>query len=97
MSHLTGGAFVENLPRVLPDGVGVQLDRAAWEVPPIFRVIQARGKVREPEMYRVFNMGIGYVVIVAPDQVAPARAALPELVEIGEITAWDGTEPRVHL
>jgi len=97
MSHLTGGAYVENIPRVLPEGVGVVIDRSAWEVPPIFRLIQARGNVPELEMYRIFNMGMGMVLMVEPDDVDRACAALPELVVIGEAVAWDGHDQRVRL
>ncbi len=59
MAHITGGGFVDNIPRVLPPDVGVEIDRAAWAVPPLFRLIQDKGGVSETEMFRVFNMGIG--------------------------------------
>ncbi len=65
MAHITGGGFPDNIPRVLPKTVNVEIDRNAWEVPTIFRFIQNQGKVDRDEMYRVFNMGIGFVVIVA--------------------------------
>ncbi len=69
MAHITGGGFVDNIPRVLPDGVGVRIDLGAWEVPPLFRLIQRAGGVSDAEMFRVFNMGIGFVLIAAPEQV----------------------------
>jgi phosphoribosylformylglycinamidine cyclo-ligase len=99
MAHITGGGFPDNLPRVLPDSVGVTLDRAAWTVPPIFRLIQQRGQVSDDEMYRVFNMGIGMVVIVAPEDVdaAVADIRLPQAVVIGETFAWDGAGARTRL
>jgi phosphoribosylamine--glycine ligase / phosphoribosylformylglycinamidine cyclo-ligase len=97
MAHITGGGFVDNIPRVLPDGVAVQIDRAAWEVPAIFRLIQARGAIAEIEMYRVFNMGIGLVLILAPEETEQALSQLPEALVIGHTTAWDGREPRVQL
>jgi len=98
MAHITGGSFFENLPRVVPDNVGVRLDRAAWEVPPIFRLIQRLGHVDEREMYRVFNMGLGLVFILAPEQVDVAIRALDgEPTVIGEVVAWDGTGERVQL
>ena len=97
MSHITGGAYIENLPRVLPDGVGARIDRSAWKVPPLFRLIQQRGDVSEMEMYRTYNMGIGLVLILAQDDVDRALSALPELAVIGEIVAWDNTGPRVQL
>ncbi len=98
MAHITGGGFFDNLPRVLPSGVSVRLDRAAWEVPPIFRLIQRMGRVDEREMYRVFNMGVGLVLILAPEQVDTAIRALDgEPVVIGEVVAWDGVGERVQL
>jgi phosphoribosylamine--glycine ligase/phosphoribosylformylglycinamidine cyclo-ligase len=97
MAHITGGGFPDNLPRVLPDGVGVTLDRAAWTVPPIFRLIQQRGQVSDDEMYRVFNMGIGMVVIIAPEDVDAALAAVPEALVIGATTAWEGVGERTQL
>ncbi|MDI7274719.1 MAG: phosphoribosylformylglycinamidine cyclo-ligase [Anaerolineae bacterium] len=72
MAHITGGGFDDNLPRVLPTGVGVHLDPASWPVPPLFRLIQEKGRVQEAEMYRVFNMGIGLVAFVAPADVGAA-------------------------
>ena len=68
MAHLTGGGFVDNIPRVLPVGVGVRIDTHAWAVSPLFRLIQNAGGVSDSEMFRVFNMGIGFVLIVAPEQ-----------------------------
>jgi phosphoribosylformylglycinamidine cyclo-ligase len=98
MAHITGGGFFDNLPRVIPDNVGVQLDRAAWEVPPIFRLIQRMGHVDEREMYRVFNMGLGMVLILAvPEVDAAIRALDGEPVVIGEVVAWDGVGEQVQL
>ena len=97
MAHITGGGFTDNIPRVLPTGVGVRIDRAAWQVPAIFRLIQERGHVDEVEMYCVFNMGIGMVLLVSPEQVEPALGALQEAVIIGQANAWDGNTPRVRL
>ncbi|MCJ7549590.1 MAG: AIR synthase-related protein, partial [Anaerolineae bacterium] len=97
MSHITGGAYVENLPRVLPDGIGARIDRSAWEVPAIFRLIEKLGKVDALEMYRVYNMGMGLVAVVAPDDVDTTLAALPEAVVIGGTTTWDGSGPRIIL
>ncbi|ATW23394.1 phosphoribosylformylglycinamidine cyclo-ligase [Candidatus Formimonas warabiya] len=64
MAHITGGGLVENLPRVFPDGVQGEIDLTTWEVPAIFKLIQKLGHVEEQEMYRVFNMGVGYCLIV---------------------------------
>ena len=69
IAHITGGGLTDNLPRILPRGVHAEIDRSAWKVPHVFRVLAERGKVDEEEMFRVFNMGIGLVLIVrAADQ-----------------------------
>ncbi|MCU0521816.1 MAG: phosphoribosylformylglycinamidine cyclo-ligase [Anaerolineae bacterium] len=97
MAHLTGGAFIQNIPRALPDGVGVRIDKAAWEVPPLFRLIQREGNVAESEMYRAYNMGIGMVLVVPAAEVDRALTALPELIVIGETIPHNGTGLRVQL
>lgn len=98
MAHITGGGFVGNLPRVIPPGVGIEIDRTAWDVPTIFRLIQERGQVAEMEMYQVFNMGIGMVLIVDEDDVGAALEALPEeVVVIGEAVPWTGEGAQVRL
>ena len=97
MAHITGGGFQDNIPRVLPDGVGVRLRRDAWEVPPIFRVIQRQGNVDEDEMYRVFNMGIGLVLVLAADQADQALEALPQARLIGEVVPTADKDAPVQL
>jgi phosphoribosylformylglycinamidine cyclo-ligase len=67
MAHITGGGFYDNIPRVLPEGVDVVLRSGSWPVPPVFEVIEREGGVSFEEMHRVFNMGIGMVVIIAPE------------------------------
>ena len=64
MAHITGGGLVDNVPRILPEGTVAAIDRTTWGVPPLFRFVENVGKVDSDEMYRVFNMGIGYVVMV---------------------------------
>ncbi|MEI6647028.1 MAG: phosphoribosylformylglycinamidine cyclo-ligase [bacterium] len=66
MAHITGGGFIDNIPRVLPDKCNAMVDRASWTPPMVFNFIERQGKVDRDEMYRVFNMGIGYIVIVRP-------------------------------
>jgi len=66
MAHITGGGLPGNLPRVLPEGLTVRIKRNSWPVPPIFQLIAAKGPVDDIEMLRVFNMGVGFVMIVAP-------------------------------
>ncbi len=81
MSHITGGGLPGNLPRVLPDGLTVRIKRDSWAVPPIFKLIAAKGPVDPIEMMRVFNMGIGFVMIVSPHF---ARAIMNRLRRMGE-------------
>lgn len=66
MVHITGGGFYDNIPRILRPGIGVEVQRSSWTVPPLFRFIQQKGGVETDEMYRVFNMGIGYILFVRP-------------------------------
>jgi phosphoribosylformylglycinamidine cyclo-ligase/phosphoribosylamine--glycine ligase/phosphoribosylformylglycinamidine cyclo-ligase len=95
LAHLTGGGFIDNLPRVMPEGLGVDIDPQGWPVPPVFTFLQAQGAVDPVEMYRVFNMGIGLVLIVAADRVAEAQAALPiDSYCIGCVT---DRHPGVHI
>lgn len=69
VAHITGGGFIENVPRMLPDGLAAHIDLDAWHVPPIFDVIEKAGDVDHMEMYNIFNMGIGMVVAVPADRV----------------------------
>ena len=66
IAHITGGGLHENLERILPAGVGVTIDRGSWPVPPVFTWLQQLGDVDDEEMYRVFNMGVGLVLVVSP-------------------------------
>ncbi|MBI5878898.1 MAG: phosphoribosylformylglycinamidine cyclo-ligase [Chloroflexi bacterium] len=88
LAHLTGGGFIENIPRVLPDGVQARVRAGSWPVPPLFQVIQSRGEIDRAEMFRVFNMGIGMVVVVAREDVAAFRSQInEETYIIGELAA----------
>jgi phosphoribosylformylglycinamidine cyclo-ligase len=78
LAHLTGGGFIENIPRVLPDHLDAQINLDSWPILPIFQLIQQEGKIDPQEMYRVFNLGIGMIAIVAPEDVAAVQAAIPE-------------------
>ncbi len=69
IAHITGGGITENLPRVLPGGVRARINRKAWTVPPVFEALSRLGQVDREEMYRVFNMGIGMILVVPPDAV----------------------------
>jgi len=90
MAHITGGGLVDNVPRVLPQGVAAQFHLRAWTVPPIFRLIQQRGNIARDEMFHVFNMGVGMVVICSPDNVDQLTQALPEANVIGEVVKQTG-------
>ena len=94
MAHVTGGGLTENLPRVLPEGLEARVRPAAWTVPPIFRIVQAAADIDEAEMRRTFNMGVGFVLAVRPDESAAAARALSaageRVIELGEV----GTGPR---
>ncbi len=76
MAHITGGGLVDNVPRMLPGGLDAAIDRGAWKVPALFRVLQEQGAVGPEEMYRVFNMGIGYVLALRPRDASRALDAL---------------------
>jgi phosphoribosylformylglycinamidine cyclo-ligase len=85
LAHITGGSFYKNIPRVLPEALGVRLDSRAWTVPPLFRIIQKAGNVDENEMYHVFNMGIGMAVICPRTGVDTLLKKLPGARIIGEV------------
>lgn len=90
MSHITGGGFYENVPRMLKEGMGVRIDTKAFPRPKIFDFIQQKGKIDNQEMYNVFNMGIGFVMAVDPKDVQKVQDALQAIGEtsyvIGEVT-----------
>ncbi|MHB0966515.1 MAG: phosphoribosylformylglycinamidine cyclo-ligase, partial [Bellilinea sp.] len=78
LAHLTGGGFIENIPRVLTQDLGACIHRGSWPVPPLFQLIQRQGAIHSDEMHRVFNMGIGMIAIVPAERAADVQAALPE-------------------
>ncbi|MEX2543264.1 MAG: phosphoribosylformylglycinamidine cyclo-ligase [Trueperaceae bacterium] len=80
MVHVTGGGIPGNLPRVLPQGSGARIELGSWPVPAIFELIAQTGEVARSEMHRVFNMGAGYLLIVAPEHVEEVRELCPEPV-----------------
>lgn len=79
MAHITGGGFTDNIPRVLPEGVSAVIDRTTWSIPTLFNFIARQGRVDEDEMYRVFNMGIGYVIIVDQKSATAAMNLLTKM------------------
>lgn len=88
LAHITGGGFVDNLPRILPTGLGAVIRRGTWPELPIFALVQRLGDVKSLEMFRVFNMGLGMLLILPQDQVDDTLQALSgEAYTIGEIVA----------
>ena len=92
LAHITGGGFVGNIPRILPEGLSVEIDRMSWHVPPIFELIQKMGGVKDEEMYRVFNMGIGMVAICGGKEAMLIKIAVPEARQIGNVVRTNGSE-----
>jgi len=90
MAHVTGGGLIDNVPRVLPKGLAARFDSKSWVVPPIFNLIQKRGNIDRDEMYHVFNMGMGMVVICSPKDVSHFTKSLPEAKPIGEVIKQTG-------
>jgi len=88
LAHITGGGLTENLPRVLPEGLGARIDLGVWELPPVFRWLTAHGGMDEAELLKTFNAGIGMVVVVPEDQ---AKAATELLRAQGETVYTLGT------
>ena len=91
ISHITGGGFYENMPRMLREGVALKIDKNSYEVPPIFKLIAERGNIPERDMYNTFNMGIGMAVIVPESEVEKSLEILKQAGEesylIGEVIA----------
>ena len=85
IAHITGGGLVENIPRILPEGCGVEIQKGSWPELPVFEVMQSIGNVDEEEMFRVFNMGIGMVFIVDQSNVNIVKDALKDLIDVYEI------------
>jgi phosphoribosylformylglycinamidine cyclo-ligase len=84
-AHITGGGWVDNIPRTLPTGLGVAVELGSWQVPFIFSLIQERGDIGDEEMVRTYNLGIGLTCAVRPDLVEVAQAALPEARRVGTV------------
>lgn len=91
MAHVTGGGLPGNLPRSLPAGLGATVTRGTWPEPEVFGLLQRRGNLADDEMFEVFNMGVGFVIVVAEDDVERARAATDEpLYVIGRVMRGEG-------
>jgi phosphoribosylformylglycinamidine cyclo-ligase len=92
LAHITGGGILENLPRILPKGCAARIHRGSWPVPPVFTMLARAGDVLEGEMYRVFNMGAGMLVVVpaADATKVPAQADGLGVHRVGEIVRGEG-------
>lgn len=90
LAHITGGGVPSNLPRILPAGLGAKIWRGAWTEPPIFGLIQSAGNVSDAEMFDVFNMGLGMLMVLSSADAARTLNLLPEVVQVGEIISGDG-------
>ena len=99
--HNTGGGFIDNVPRILPDSCKAVIEKGSWDIPPIFGFLQDKGEIQEAEMYRTFNMGIGMMVIVEDDLVEDImhqfKAMGEETFLIGEVFAADEKDERVII
>jgi phosphoribosylamine--glycine ligase/phosphoribosylformylglycinamidine cyclo-ligase len=99
MSHITGGGFIENIPRMLPKNLGCYIDASTWTLPPVFRFLMKHGNVAPLEMARTFNNGLGMVCIVSHKDVEVAidalqRSGQAKVHKIGEVVATPGVEMR---
>ncbi|NLI91938.1 MAG: phosphoribosylformylglycinamidine cyclo-ligase [Peptococcaceae bacterium] len=96
MVHITGGGLTENIPRVLPMGLGVEIDLSSWKVPPIFHLVQQVGQVEQTEMLRTLNMGIGFILILHPEEEMQAVEILKmkqeNPVRIGRVVPGQGVK-----
>jgi phosphoribosylformylglycinamidine cyclo-ligase len=96
MAHITGGGLTENIIRVVPDGLGLDIEASAIVLPPVFDWLQREGAVPREEMWRTFNCGVGFVLVLAPGEVASVSASLTALGlahrEIGSVVARDSGE-----
>ncbi|MDN4066739.1 phosphoribosylformylglycinamidine cyclo-ligase [Paenibacillus vini] len=94
MAHITGGGFIENIPRVLPEGVNAEIDYGSWPILPIFSLLQQKGNVSNRDMFTTFNMGIGLVIVVSEQDAEASLSALRAAGEtpyvIGRITSGEG-------
>ncbi len=101
LAHITGGGLTENLPRVLPDGLGAAIDLGAWRLPPVFRWLATTANMSEPELLKTFNCGIGMILVVAEDR-ADALTDLLTLegetvTRLGTIVKGQGVVYKGHL
>lgn len=94
VAHITGGGFDENIPRILQDGQGVEIEMGSWEVLPVFKILEKAGNIPSREMYNIFNMGVGMVLAINPEDVPAVLATLTRMGEkaslIGKVVEGNG-------
>ena len=91
MAHITGGGLIDNLPRILPDGCGAVIKQGSWTIPPLFRFLIDRAGLTMFDACHILNLGIGMVVVVAPERLEQLQHAIDEVtVVIGEVTQGSG-------
>ena len=96
MAHITGGGLLENPPRILPDNLGIVFELSSWEIPEIFKLIQDQGNVENMEMFRVFNMGVGMIVVLEQENVNHFLNIIPEAWIIGQVVEHNNNQ-RIKL
>ena len=98
LAHITGGGLLDNVPRILQEGLSARIDKSAWTLPPLFQWLQQEGQVADTEMHRVFNCGIGMVIVVAADQAAAITATLQQqgetVFDLGQIVRQEDGMPQ---
>jgi phosphoribosylformylglycinamidine cyclo-ligase len=97
MAHITGGGFIDNVPRILRDDLAAQVETSSWELPPLFAQLVSWSGIGFEEAYRVWNMGIGMVLVIPQAAVEGALATLPEAVVMGRLTARPAGGEAVEL
>lgn len=90
LAHITGGGVIDNLPRILPAGCGARIERGTWPVPPIFELVRQVGHIDDAEMWRVFNMGLGMLVVVRSADAARVIDIVADATRVGDIVAGGG-------
>jgi phosphoribosylformylglycinamidine cyclo-ligase len=97
IAHITGGGLMDNVPRIIPDGLLASFKADSWDIPPIFELIRKMGDVSLDEMYRVFNMGIGMVLVCSPGDVDQVKSAILDASIVGEIVGSKDTAKKVAI
>lgn len=92
IAHITGGGLIENVPRILPNGLAARFDLSSWTPPPIFATIQRDGDIPRDEMFRVFNMGLGMAIACAPARAREIASLIPNAAPVGEVIPREGGE-----